>query len=110
MSLRLLSMFVLLGLSVPGTGIVSAAGATKNKNVLFIAVDDLNCRIACYGDPIAKTPNLDRLAKRGVMFRRAYCQYPLCNPSRASLMTGCGRTQRGCTICRWTSARTCRTW
>lgn len=88
MSLRLLSMFVLLGLSVPGTGIVSAAGATKNKNVLFIAVDDLNCRIACYGDPIAKTPNLDRLAKRGVMFRRAYCQYPLCNPSRASLMTG----------------------
>jgi len=60
----------------------------KPKNVLFIAADDLDCRIACYGDPIAKTPNLDRLAKRGVMFRNSYCQYPYCNPSRASLMTG----------------------
>ena len=65
-----------------------SADKTAAKNVLFIAVDDLDCRIACYGDPIAKTPNIDRLAKRGVMFRHAYSQYPLCNPSRVSLMTG----------------------
>ncbi len=63
--------------------------ADPNKpNVLFIAADDLSCALGCYGDPVAKTPHLDRLAASGVCFLKAYNQLPLCNPTRASVMTG----------------------
>lgn len=64
------------------------ATASNRPNVLFIAADDLACTLGCYGDPIAKTPHLDRLAATGVAFQRAYNQLPLCNPTRASVMTG----------------------
>ena len=57
-------------------------------NVLFIAVDDLRPELACYGRSHIHSPNIDRLAKSGVLFERAYCMVPTCGASRSSLMTG----------------------
>nr|WP_321486259.1 sulfatase [uncultured Draconibacterium sp.] len=60
----------------------------KSMNVLFIATDDMSNDLNTFGNPDVYTPNFDRLAERGVVFQNAYCQAPLCGPSRASLMTG----------------------
>jgi len=65
-------------------------------NVLFIAVDDLNDWTGCLGGhPDCKTPNIDRLAQRGTLFRSAYCSAPICNPSRTSLLTGIAPSTSG---------------
>jgi len=72
----------------------STAAVQKPKyNVLFIVSDDLRPTLGSYGNTIVKTPNLDKLATQGVRFDRAYAQYPLCNPSRSSLLTGKYPTQ-----------------
>ena len=68
--------------------LLSAASSTAAPNVLFIAIDDLNTRLNCYGFEHIHSPHIDRLAREGVRFDRAYCQYPSCGPSRTSVLTG----------------------
>ncbi len=70
------------------SGTANAQPAKRRKNALFIIIEDLNNSIGCYGNPLVQTPNLDRLARKGLIFDRAYCQFPVCNPSRSSFLTG----------------------
>jgi len=82
--MRFFSWIVLAALPLAARG----EGAAPRYNVLFIATDDMNCDLGCYGHPLVKTPNMDRIIARGTRFDRAYCQFPLCSPSRTSLLTG----------------------
>jgi uncharacterized sulfatase len=74
--------------------IFSCENTSKNNstkrpvNVVFIVVDDLNNTIGCYGHPTVQTPNIDKLASKGILFRNAYCNFAVCNPSRSSFLTG----------------------
>lgn len=79
---------LLIGLASSSLQGVSAASQQK-PNVLFLIVDDMTTTMSCQRWPGAKTPHLDKLAARGVRFERAYCQFAICNPARASFLTGC---------------------
>lgn len=75
----------------------ASPGEKQCPNVLFFLVDDLRPALGCYGDSLAHTPNIDRLAGEGVVFQKAYCQQAVCNPSRASLLTGLRPDENGVT-------------
>ena len=79
-----LAILGLCGLS----GISAAVAGPARPNVLLIVADDLRAELGQYGNAIVRTPNMDALARSGVRFERAYSQYPLCNPARASFLTG----------------------
>ncbi len=69
--------------------------AADRQNVLLICVDDLKPTLGCYGDPLAKSPNIDRLAAGGIRFDRAYCNQAVCAPSRNNLLLGSRSTSIG---------------
>ena len=83
--LRLLSIVFVVSLP---NAFAQASDLNGRPNVLFIAVDDMRMNLGCYGDSIAVTPNIDKLASRSMRFDRAYCQFASCNASRSSILTG----------------------
>jgi uncharacterized sulfatase len=85
---RSLGLVVCLAAVAPAQSPAPGTAAGRRPNVLFLIADDLNCDLHCYGHDNVRTPNIDRLAARGVRFERAYCQYPVCSPSRTSFLTG----------------------
>ncbi|QDT39489.1 sulfatase [Stratiformator vulcanicus] len=82
----------------------SISSAGDRPNVLYIVSDDLNCDLGCYGSEKAATPEIDRLAESGLTFTKAYCQYPVCNPSRNSFLSGMRPDEIGLPK-KWTALR-----
>ncbi len=87
-ALCLFALFVLFS-ALPQQVLAQSKPIAKPPNILIISIDDLNDWTGCLaGHPQAKTPHIDQLARRGMLFRNAHCQAPICTPSRASLLTG----------------------
>src|SRR5215204_1408485 len=84
----LLSLALTLALALPAT-------TAERKNVLLLIADDLGLQVGCYGDAVAKTPNIDALAKSGTRFTHGFASVASCSPSRASLLSGMPTHQSG---------------
>src|SRR6476661_11176520 len=84
----LLSLAITLALTLPSL-------AAERKNVVLLIADDLGMQVGCYGDKVAKTPNIDALAKTGTRFTHGFASVSSCSPSRATLLTGMPTHQCG---------------
>ncbi|ADB19037.1 sulfatase [Pirellula staleyi DSM 6068] len=92
--MRIFVLAMLVGAALASAG-PDFVAANDRPNVLMILVDDLKPALGCYGDPVAQTPSLDKLAERGMRFERAYCNQAVCAPSRFTLMLGSHSTSTG---------------
>src|SRR5215213_881941 len=93
---KIMKRFNLAGvLMMAGIVAACAASSSGKPNILLICVDDLKPVLGCYGDKRIKSPNIDKLSKRGVLFERAFCNQAVCAPSRNALMTGFRPTTLG---------------
>jgi uncharacterized sulfatase len=86
--LKVVGVCLMVSLMAPTVSNLRGVRANGRPNILFITLDDLNVNLGCYGHPLVKSPNIDRLAREGSLFEKAYCQFPLCNPSRTSFLSG----------------------
>lgn len=93
--LGFLALGILLSACTSGQTAQADDSTPRQMNLLLIISDDLRNELGCYGSELAKTPHLDALAAKSVRFDRAYCQFPLCNPSRSSMLTSRRSTTLG---------------
>ena len=93
------------------SAVVESVSAPKQRNVLFIIVDDMRPSIGAFNFSLAHTPNMDRLSASGTTFKRAYVQYAFCAPSRNSFMSGrrpvCGTNAMRCTALMYSCKLVC---
>lgn len=92
-----LLLSTLLAVSAQAAPAAERPASPPRRNVLFIMTDDLNCNLGLYGHPLVQSPSIDRLGAAGLTFDNAFCNYPLCGPSRASFLTGLYPEQNGVT-------------
>ena len=86
-----------IGTGALAAGLAASAPQDNNNrpNVLYVIQEDIGPQMACYGEPLVRTPHLDRFAAQGIRFTNAYTSAPVCSASRSALMTGCYQTQIG---------------